>query len=806
MNIGEFPRGLASGAGSLWVADQESGSLLQVDPSTFQVEERIPVGVGPTGVAIAAGYIFVANTDERTVSVVDPEARRVVETVVVGNGPAGIVADGEDRIWVANSVDATVSEIDLSEIDVGEISVTETYPVGERPIALAVGAGAVWVANEADATVSRVVPGQGETTPIPVGRGPAAIVFAFGSLWVANAEAGTVTTIDPATMSVMDTRPVGESPVALAAAGDGIWVASVGDGAILRIDPTTTQVTDSYEVGNQPRTLTGTEDGLWIGVDASPAVHRGGTLKLVAQRPVNIDPHDGDIPSASVLASMYDGLVTFRLAAGASGQAVVPDLAVSVPAPSDAGLTYTFTLRDGISFSNGHALTPEDVVASFERILIKGAYYGKLLRSELVGGSRCTRKAQACDLSKSIVADEAAGTVTFHLIRRLSDFLSIIAQPGFEIVPAGTSIDLEGEPIPATGPYVISDVGQDGAMVLERNETFHEWSSEAQPDGFADRIEVLTGIDAHEQVDMIERGEADISLDYLPDDLIEALERHASDQLMRSQYPAVVALALNAATYPFNSLDARRAVAYALDRAELNRAWVQGVAEGGQPEVSCQIFPPNTPGYAPYCPYTSAAEVVGEWAGPDLSRANALVEGSGTKRAQVTIGMSPCLDPIAKVVASTLRDLGYQPRREIDGPLRLKGEDCWYGALSPDADVSITVWFNGYPSAGVFLVPLLSCVQHGRSAVTGVLEYPNNNSNFCDHEIDRRMQQALDVQVIDPHAAARRYELLEHHLLDLAPLVPFQTGYVTWLVSKRASNVEFHMQLLGPIISQVWVQ
>ena len=105
---------------------------------------------------------------------------------------------------------------------------------------------------------------------------------------------------------------------------------------------------------------------------------------------------------------------------------------MSVPAPSDAGLTYTFTLRDGISFSNRHALTPEDVVAFFERILIKGAYYGKLLRSELVGGSGCTRKAQACDLSKSIVADEAAGTVTFHLIRRLSDFLSIIAQPGFE--------------------------------------------------------------------------------------------------------------------------------------------------------------------------------------------------------------------------------------------------------------------------------------------------------------------------------------------------------------------------------------
>ena len=97
VNIGEFPRGLASGAGSLWVADQESGSLLRWTRPPWRWKEGLPVGVGPTGVAIAAGYIFVANTDERTVSVVDPEARRVVETVVVGDGPAGIVADGEDR-------------------------------------------------------------------------------------------------------------------------------------------------------------------------------------------------------------------------------------------------------------------------------------------------------------------------------------------------------------------------------------------------------------------------------------------------------------------------------------------------------------------------------------------------------------------------------------------------------------------------------------------------------------------------------------------------------------------------------------
>jgi YVTN family beta-propeller protein len=430
VDVGEFPRGLASGGGSLWVADHESGSLIQVDPTTFQVEERIPVGAGPTGVAVASGLVWVANTDARTVSMVDPQAHRVVQTVVVGNGPAGIIADG-DRIWVANSVDATVTEIDAADG-----SVVDTYPVGERPVALAVAADAVWVANASDGTVSRVVSGDGETQTFNVGREPAAIASDFGSLWVANAGDGTVTTIDPATGSATTER-VGESADALASAGDGIWVASGRDGTILRIDPVTTRVTDTYEVGNEPRTLTGTEGGLWVGVEASPEVHRGGTLRLVAEQPVVIDPHLNlfDVVSGTVLASTYDGLVTYRRAGGAAGLTVVPDLAVSLPVPTDGGLTYTFTLRDGIRFSNGHVLEPQDVVATFERVLV-GKKYGRYYVQELVGASTCTPgDPEACDLSKGVVPDSQAGTVTFHFVRPAPSFLKILAMPVYAIVP-----------------------------------------------------------------------------------------------------------------------------------------------------------------------------------------------------------------------------------------------------------------------------------------------------------------------------------------------------------------------------------
>jgi len=807
VGIGDFPRGLAEGAGSLWAAEQESGTLVQVDPSTFQVEgSPIKVGAGPTGVAITPGFVWVTNTDERTVSVVDPEAHKVVQTVVVGNGPTGIVADG-DRIWVANSVDATVSEIDATD---GTVS--KTYPVGERPVALAAGSGAVWVANASDDTVSRVVAGQGETQTIPVGRGPAAIAYAFGSVWVANAEAGTITRFDPATMSVTGTVGAGEEPIALAAAGDGMWVASARDSTILRFDPAVPRVTDTYQVGNEPRALTGNEDGLWVGVEASSAVHRGGTLKLVKQARVSIDPDGDDFLSWTVLASTYDGLVTYRKTGGAAGQAVVPDLAVSVPQPSSGGLTYTFTLRDGIRFSNGHVLAPQDVVATFERLLVKRSYWGGGILPELVGGSTCTPShPKACDLSRGVVADGGAGTVTFHLVRRAPDFLLILATFPFAIVPAGTPIDLEGDPVPATGPYVIGTAGRDVPLVLERNPMFHEWSSDAQPDGFADRIEVVTGVDPDEQVAMIEQEEADIGLDGVPVDLLEGLERRASDQLMTSQYPAIGALALNTQTYPFDHDDARRAVAYALDREGLNRAWaataklLPGFSLAEEPVVTCQLLPPNTPGYAPYCPFTRPAEVLGEWAGPDLSRATALVDRSGTKGAEVTIGMSPCLDATAKLVAATLRDLRYRVILETHGPLA-QDDFCWFGALSKDADVSSTAWFNGYPSAAVFLVPLLSCVQpDGTPAVNGEWGDSFNASQFCDPEIDRRMQRAVDLQLTDVHAAARAFESLEHDLVDLAPLIPYQTGYDTWLVSKRASNVEFNMQLLGPIVSQMWV-
>ena len=150
--------------------------------------------------------------------------------------------------------------------------------------------------------------------------------------------------------------------------------------------------------------------------------------------------------------------------------------------------------------------------------------------------------------------------------------------------------------------------------------------------------------------------------------------------------------------------------------------------------------------------------MVGQWVGPDLSRATELVERSGTKGAEVTIGMSPCLDPTAKVVADTLRDLGYHVHREIDGPLR------------PEGDLLVRRHFagrrrlrrrlvqrislrGGVPRAAAVVRPAR---RHARGERCGGLHL--QCSNFCDPEIDRRMQRAVDLQLTDAHAAARAFE------------------------------------------------
>ena len=92
-------------------------------------------------------------------------------------------------------------------------------PRRQRACGRPMEAGFLWVANSLDSTVSKVDPTSGSVAAtIPVGSGPSAIATAEGSVWVANQHSGSVSRIDPDHNAVAKTVSVGGGPTALTVA------------------------------------------------------------------------------------------------------------------------------------------------------------------------------------------------------------------------------------------------------------------------------------------------------------------------------------------------------------------------------------------------------------------------------------------------------------------------------------------------------------------------------------------------------------------------------------------------------------
>ena len=142
--------------------------------------------LGPAGIASGAGSIWIANAGDESVARLDSTTGKVIDEVAVEQRPAG-VAVGRGAVWVANYGSDTVSRIPVPPAG-GRLAVSSTIEVGDGPTAVAVGAGAVWVAN-ADGTLSRIDPATESVKSVKLGDvRPVDVVVAGQSVWVAVAE------------------------------------------------------------------------------------------------------------------------------------------------------------------------------------------------------------------------------------------------------------------------------------------------------------------------------------------------------------------------------------------------------------------------------------------------------------------------------------------------------------------------------------------------------------------------------------------------------------------------------------------
>ncbi len=530
--------------------------------------------------------------------------------------------------------------------------------------------------------------------------------------------------------------------------------------------------------------------------------HAGGTYTILANTNFGVaDPAQNyTLEEWQLLIDTHDGLVQFQRVGGIAGTKLVPDLATSIPLPTNGGKTYTFQIRRGIKFSNGQVLKPSDFVRTFERFFTvpgPASFY-----NVIVGASACGNAAKTlhCDLSKGVVANDSAYTLTFNLTGPDPEFIDALSLPFAYAVPGNTTFKNLGNNVPpGTGPYMWQSYDPNKEAVLVRNPFFHVWSAAAQPPGYPNEIVEKYGLTISDEVTAVENGQADEVFDAdtpPPDRLAELNSAKFAHQVHVNALTADWYWALNTKVPPFNNLLARRAINYAANRA----AYVK-IAGGPSLAIpTCQILPPNFPGYNPYCPYTAGTSTT-KWTAPDLAKARALVKQSGTAGMKVVVNSTT--DSLGRALAaqmvSDLNAIGYKATSQL-----LNG-GIQYPFIQNSNNihkwsVSYSAWYQDYPAASDFLNILLGCGNiHPHSDASP------NIAEFCNPTIQAQMTRAEAMGGTNPAAANNLWAQIDHEVTDQAPWVDMYNPKQIDILSKRVQGYQWNPQWYI-LIDQMWLK
>lgn len=316
------------------------------------------------------------------------------------------------------------------------------------------------------------------------------------------------------------------------------------------------------------------------------AAKKGGMLVvgLVAE-PTSLDP--GQPTDQNTIGRIHPNIHETLVRYADDSFEPVPHLAESWEISSD-GLTYTFHLREGVTFHDGSPLTAEAVQFSFERMLNKehpyhdtgpfpfaGFWYGRI---------------------KEISVKDNL-TVSFTLSEPYTPFLGALAIPTGSIVsPAAVQkwrkdFSRHGG---GTGPFMIQEWKQNVELILTRNP--HYWNGAPH----LDRVIYRPIVEEQSRLTELLSGGIDLTTDLPPDNIAQIKQ---DPQLLYEELPGphVWFLNLNLAGPPFNDIRVRHAVAYAINKEAIVRDILKGtatVAHSVIPEAFREWYNPNVPKYS----------------------------------------------------------------------------------------------------------------------------------------------------------------------------------------------------------------
>ncbi|WEK61539.1 MAG: ABC transporter substrate-binding protein [Candidatus Microbacterium colombiense] len=400
---------------------------------------------------------------------------------------------------------------------------------------------------------------------------------------------------------------------------------------------------------------------------ADTALPTGGALTVAVDydsvEAAGLDPQLADTArSWMILGLSYETLVGLD-----ENFAPTPGLAESWEEKSPT--EYVFTLREGATFSNGRAVTPDDVAGSFERL-------------KTIGGAW---SAQASVISSV----EATGDreVTLHLSKAYSPLFGLLAHVATSVLPIAEidagEIDLKTDVV-GSGPYTPTAHVQDQSWTFERNTHYN--GTEYSPDTIT--LDVVP--DEAARLAAIRDGSADYVIFNNPD-AASLLAQTAAATVVNQQNTDFFYLVLNGADPDSPLADER--VRFAIN-AIVDRQQISDVALAGNAKPTAL-----TPFALPDA--CDPAELPSATISDDEIRD--LLSDAGAENLSLTLktwNSEAGPGAIAQVIQQQLAAF------DIDLDVQILDDGIWgealYGdpAVPADADLSIS-WFAGYGDASL---------------------------------------------------------------------------------------------------------
>lgn len=285
---------------------------------------------------------------------------------------------------------------------------------------------------------------------------------------------------------------------------------------------------------------------------------------------------------------------------------VIPWLAESWE-QSDDGLTWTFTLHDGVSWHDGEPLTADDVVFTVEYMTTGAAADGPTLPVSPAGLENIVSVTAVDDVTVEFVLAEPSAAFEGAIARRLM------------VVPEHIWADVDDPArfrddaaLVGSGPYRLSDVDEEaGSYLYEANDAFFLGAPVVQ------RLEFVP---APDEILGLQRGELSIgevgTEDAVPDELLASLEAEEDLEVLEAPGDWNLVLHFNLDRgFPFDDVAFRQAIALTIDREDLVDRLLFGRGTTG----STGALAPAHPALAPDLPTYAH----------DLDEAAALLDGIG---------------------------------------------------------------------------------------------------------------------------------------------------------------------------------